>query len=151
MVNFWFLDQCVRNLDVVTLAHRTRKWQTQCQQLFIDPSENWGHRTTTTTESCAPRVHAPQQEAHLNECLCTATREKLEQQWRPARPKINKIKNPETEMKTVFDGLINTVHTAEERISKLEMSIESVWTARRKENEKDRISKSCETMTKDIT
>lgn len=36
------------------------------------------------------------------------------------RKKMLEIKNPVTEMKTVFDGLINTLDTAEKRISKLE-------------------------------
>ena len=93
MVNFWFLDLYVRNSDVVTLAHRTRKWQTQCQQLFLDPSENWGRRTTTTIEAQVPRVHAPRLEDHHKK-PGTATREKLEQQWRPSTAKNKKIKKP---------------------------------------------------------
>ena len=53
------------------------------------------------------------------------------------RKKMLEIKNPVTEMKTAFDGFINTLDTAEKRISKLEeMSIETSETEMQGEKRK---------------
>ena len=44
--NFSFLIQYIKGLEVITLTLIAGKksWKTEIQQLFLDPSEKWGHR-----------------------------------------------------------------------------------------------------------